>query len=200
VPLSIQEKIVYMRLSGRRVAMAASSILGAASLAMLSAPQANAETFFNTLTNGKTNMSITATSLNDRAPVVQQFTTSFNFNQQWQNINNSDGSKTYQLRQKIRTASGTFVNGCLDLASDANRADQVSGAQLVVRTCDGTTSQKWIRRFDLQSKPGFNPTENALSRMYWDITSTANNTAVVQKKFSGLSQQSWAVFGVASLP
>ena len=121
--------------------------------------------------------------------VLQRPFETSNVNQQWRQIVNSDGTLTYQLRGQI--ISGTqLVNGCLDLQSDADRAQQVSGAPVVVRPCDFTNSQRW-RRFFVPNDPNaaFN-LENKLSLMNLDIqgSSTGEFVPAIQNANFALSQ------------
>jgi len=60
--------------------------------------------------------------------------------EQWRvRANPGTAALTYVLREKIKSGSA-FVEGCLDLVGDVAQP----GKGIMVRPCDGTSSQKWL--------------------------------------------------------
>ena len=79
--------------------------------------------------------------------------------EQWRvRTNPGTAALTYVLREKIKDGSA-FVEGCLDLVGDVAQP----GKGIVVRPCDGTSSQKWLdvntlsggAVFEFENKVGF---------------------------------------------
>ena len=79
--------------------------------------------------------------------------------EQWRvRTNPGTAALTYVLREKIKSGSA-FVEGCLDLVGDVAQP----GKGIVVRPCDGTSSQKWLdvntlsggAVFEFENKVGF---------------------------------------------
>ena len=79
--------------------------------------------------------------------------------EQWRvRTNPGTAALTYVLREKIKSGSA-LVDGCLDLVGDVAQP----GKGIVVRPCDGTSSQKWLdvntlsggAVFEFENKVGF---------------------------------------------
>lgn len=124
----------------RRIA-AAAAVTGTvfAASVTLSTPAYAATDFFR-LTNVNSGMALTADTAKPFAAVRQQPVNGpnqNNFHQQW-SMQTFSGSEAvvYHLRQDPTL--------CLDLPRDVSSAQQNAGEGLVVRKCDGTSSQRWI--------------------------------------------------------
>lgn len=72
--------------------------------------------------------------------------------QRWKIPSNTTVPSAFELERPIRLNNGQLGRGCLDLPTDVSASQQVSGVQLVVRQCDGTASQNWIRS-NFQDRP-----------------------------------------------
>lgn len=126
-----------VRTAVRRIGMIA-WIVGVATAATLalSTPAQAATTSFFRISNVQSGLALTADSTTPFATVRQQPVDRFNLRQQWIPMTNSGtAALTYKLRN---------TNLCLDLPRDVIRSQQLAGEVLVVRTCDGTNTQKWL--------------------------------------------------------
>jgi hypothetical protein len=133
-------------------------IVAAAGLA--TAGPASAATDFFRITNFDSKLVLTADSATPGARVTQQpISQAAADRQQWSiQTNSGTAALTYRLR------AGS--NLCLDLPRDVDRSQQRAGEKVVVRTCDGTTSQQWQ---DVNTTSSSLNLQNKLSQMKIDI-------------------------------
>ncbi|MET7422037.1 RICIN domain-containing protein [Dactylosporangium sp. NPDC005555] len=79
--------------------------------------------------------------------------------------------------------------GCLDVNADSLQ----SGAALVVKPCDGTLSQRWIRDFSVNAT--FLKLENRNSGLIATADGGSSGTRVTQRADVGGFNQRWSNFG-----
>lgn len=99
------------------------------------------------------------------------------------------------LREKIKTADGALVDGCLDLPRDVDRSQQQAGEVIVVRRCDGSNSQKWLDT-NANSFLGTVNLQNKLSVMKLDIDNNRPLSAGAVAIQNNVSQPSQRFFRV----
>ena len=112
------------------------------------------------LTHNQTEFVLAADSLTAGAGVrLQLVAPDIARREEWRvRTNPGTAALTYVLREKIKSGS-TFVEGCLDLVADVPQP----GKAIVVRPCDGTSSQNWLdvntlnggAVFEFENKVGF---------------------------------------------
>ncbi len=105
-------------------------------------------------------------------------------NQRWtmQQVANLGGNR---LAFTFTSASG----GCLDV----NGASLKSGEALVVKTCNGSLSQQWIRDFSVNAT--FLKLQNRNSGLVATADGAGSGARITQRAdFGGLSQR-WSIFG-----
>lgn len=167
----------------------------AAVAAVALASPAYAVDFFR-INNKGSGMPLTATAATDGAKVVQANVSQFNLRQQWSiQTNSGTVALTYVLREKIKTADGALVDGCLDLPRDVDRSQQQAGEVIVVRRCDGSNSQKWLDT-NANSFLGTVNLQNKLSVMKLDIDNNRPLSAGAVAIQNNVSQPSQRFFRV----
>ncbi len=167
----------------------------AAVAAVALASPAYAADFFR-INNKSSGMPLTATAATDGAKVVQANVSQFNLRQQWSiKTNSGTAALTYVLREKIKTADGALVDGCLDLPRDVDRSQQQAGEVIVVRRCDGSNSQKWLD-VNTNSSQGTVNLQNKLSVMKLDIDNNRPLSAGAVAIQNNVSQPSQRFFRV----
>ena len=80
--------------------------------------------------------------------------------------------------------------GCLDVNGDSG----LSGAALVVKTCDGSLSQQWIRDFSVDAT--FLKLQNRNSGLLATVDASTSGARVTQRTDTGGFNQRWSNFGV----
>ncbi len=109
--------------------------------------------------------------------------------EQWRvRTNPGTAALTYVLREKIKSGSA-LVDGCLDLVGDVAQP----GKGIVVRPCDGTSSQKWLdvntlsggAVFEFENKVGFMKL-NVLNAAVGGIAAQQGIVSSAEQKFRRL--------------
>ncbi len=142
----------------RKTLYAAAAAAGVAAPLLLGGGTASADPGDRALVHTKTNLALTALQQNgfgqvvEGSPVGLRTRNGSDRAQKWIVTSPSFGVVRYQLRNVVRTATGTLVNGCLDLPRDVDRSLQLPGEVLVIRRCDNSNSQRWTK-FAVQSTP-----------------------------------------------
>ncbi|MDH2427967.1 RICIN domain-containing protein [Sphaerisporangium sp. TRM90804] len=105
-------------------------------------------------------------------------------NQQWtmQQVANLGGNR---IAFTFTSRSG----GCLDV----NGKSLQSGALLMVKACDGSFSQQWIRDFSVNAT--FLKLENRNSGLIATADGSTSGTLITQRQDSSGFNQRWSIFG-----
>ncbi|WP_369275856.1 RICIN domain-containing protein [Streptomyces sp. R11] len=192
-----------MRLAVGMTVAAATAVAG--SLSGVTASHVHAATFFNHIKAQHSGKVLSATpvaggAVREGNPVVQATPRSFDLRQQWvaEGKGFAQGGTVfaYKLRQKILSNSGAVVNGCLDAPND--QFAQAENSNLVVRPCDGTASQKWIRFTGEDPGSGFVRTKNSFNGKHMSILnqSKLEGANLVQSTLSIGTNSKFSVVGV----
>lgn len=175
----------------------------------IGASPAAATTYFNKITAQHSMKVLSATpqvggSVAEGNIVVQATFGSFDQRQQWEVISHGgDGNGgavfSYKLRAKIK-AAGQPVDGCLDLPND--NAFQPNNTAVVVRRCDNSLSQRWVRNFSADPTSGTVKTVSYWSGAQWAIhnASQQEGAALVLFNADGGQNHIFSVIGVTSIP
>jgi hypothetical protein len=101
-------------------------------------------------------------------------------------------NQTWTMQQVADLGGGrlafTYTNkrgGCLDVNADSKK----DGEALVVKTCDGTLSQQWVRNFSVNAT--FLRLENRNSGLF----ATAEGNRIIQRAGISSFSQFWSVLG-----
>lgn len=181
--------LVPIWLSGRRPSVTSSVISGAVIVAGLltasSAASANAATFVNISPQNAAQLAIVKSPANATTAVAVLQDDGPLFNQQW----------TMQQVAVLgdNKIAFTFTNrqgGCLDV----NGKSKSSGALVMVKACDGSLSQQWIRDFSVNAT--FLPLENRNSGLFATADGSSSGTRITQRTGTGGFNQRWSIFGV----
>ncbi|MFF5176300.1 RICIN domain-containing protein [Micromonospora sp. NPDC000089] len=144
-----------MKFNGaKRLALVAAALATTAG-AFANAPAAQAATPYYHLKVQHSGKVISATptfggSVREGNPIVQVTENSLDHRQQWE-IMSSNPTNVNQvefvwaLRDKGVAKNGTLVKLCIDSPTDD--FNQANNSSVVIRPCDGTASQKWVRDF-----------------------------------------------------
>ncbi|WP_369275824.1 RICIN domain-containing protein [Streptomyces sp. R11] len=170
----------------------------------------HAATFFNHIKAQHSGKVLSATPVGNGSAVVdgnvvaQVTAKASDLRQQWvaegKGFSQGGAVFSYKLRQKIIAKHGEVVNGCLDAPND--QFSQKENSNLVVRACDGTDTQKWIRFTDEDAGSGFVRTKNFFNGKYVSILnqSKLEGASLVQTASSVGAHRKFSVVGVASKP
>jgi hypothetical protein len=201
-----------MQRSGwQRLGAAVASAVAVLGLVLgLSASPAQATTYFNKITAQHSGKVMSATpqfggTVREGNIVVQATFNSLEQRQQWEVISHgSDGNGgavfSYRLRAKITAKDGSVVPGCLDLPNDSSV--QPNNTAVVVRPCDGSFSQRWIRNFSADPTSGTVKTVSQWSGAQWAVhnASQQEGAALILFNSDGGANHIFSVIGVTSIP